>query len=153
VRAMEGIVCDADRRVIDEAPAAYKDLTQVRLCGFSCCTNVHAQADAGPPSALPMPAAAPCRLLAGPCLSQQARRRCQLRVFGQSMHGRLLQVEIRVRVGLTSTCTRRRSWRTRRTWWRSSTGSTRCSTSRASDPTHAVTMMQDLCHKVWMRVS
>jgi hypothetical protein len=31
VRAMEGIVCDADRRVIDEAPAAYKDLTQARL--------------------------------------------------------------------------------------------------------------------------
>lgn len=27
---MEGIVCDSDIRVIDEAPAAYKDLTQAR---------------------------------------------------------------------------------------------------------------------------
>lgn len=28
--AMQGIVCDTDKRVIDEAPAAYKDLTQAR---------------------------------------------------------------------------------------------------------------------------
>ena len=30
---MQGIVCDTDKRVIDEAPAAYKDLTQARCQG------------------------------------------------------------------------------------------------------------------------
>ncbi|KAK9845266.1 hypothetical protein WJX81_001622 [Elliptochloris bilobata] len=39
--AMEGIVCDTDKRVIDEAPAAYKDLTQVMAYQADLVDVVH----------------------------------------------------------------------------------------------------------------
>lgn len=40
-KAMQGIVCDSDKRVIDEAPQAYKDLTKVMANQASLTEVVH----------------------------------------------------------------------------------------------------------------
>ena len=40
-KAMQGIVCDTDERVRDEAPQAYKDLTKVMANQASLTEVVH----------------------------------------------------------------------------------------------------------------
>ena len=80
MRAMEGIVCDADRRVIDEAPAAYKDLTQVRPCRFPAAP-VGARRQTAARQAAALLAHRPCLC----CCARQAPCRSWLVPAGEQM--------------------------------------------------------------------